>query len=223
MERPAVPDASKPQDMVRHVRYNLSERPFIVIWELTQACDLACRHCRAQACPSRHPEELTTEEGFRLMDQIASFGPPRPLFVMTGGDPFKRPDLFELVRYGSQIGLPVSVSPSGTPTLTEENLRRLREAGAIALSLSVDGSTPDLHDGFRGVAGVFGWTVAGWRAALSLGFKLQVNTTVTPHNLYDLPNVLAMVRALGAMTWSVFFLVPTGRGQDLAQLSPSQF
>jgi radical SAM protein len=166
---------------------------------------------------------LTTEEGFRLMDQIASFGPPRPLFVMTGGDPFKRPDLFELVRYGSQIGLPVSVSPSGTPTLTEENLRRLREAGAIALSLSVDGSTPDLHDGFRGVEGVFGWTVAGWRAARSLGFKLQVNTTVTPHNLYDLPNVLAMVRALGAMTWSVFFLVPTGRGQDLAQLSPSQF
>src|SRR5439155_24523383 len=111
---------------------------FIVIWELTQACDLACRHCRAESRPYRSSTELTTEEGFRLMEQIASFGPPPPLLVMTGGDPFKRPDLFDLVRSGVEIGLPVSVAPSGTPTLTAENLRRLREAGVVALSLSID-------------------------------------------------------------------------------------
>jgi radical SAM protein len=223
MERSAVLNHPKPQAVIRHPRYDLSMRPFIVIWEVTQACDLACRHCRAGACPGRDPGELTTEEGFRLMEQIASFGPPPSLFVLTGGDPFKRPDLFDLVRYGSEIGLPVSVSPSGTPTLTADNLRRLREAGAVALSLSVDGSTPPLHDGFRRVDGVFGWTLAGWRTARELGFKLQINTTATPHNLEDLPNILRLVRELGAMTWSVFFLVPTGRGRDLEQLTPEQF
>jgi radical SAM protein len=157
------------------------------------------------------------------MEEIASFGPPPSLFVMTGGDPFKRDDLFELVRYGTDIGLPVSVSPSGTPTLTEDNLAGLREAGAVALSLSVDGSTAELHDGFRGVTGVFGWTLAAWRAARRLGFRVQVNTTVTPHNVDDLPGVLRMVRELGAMTWSVFFLVPTGRGKEIPQLTAQQF
>jgi AdoMet-dependent heme synthase len=223
MERSAVLNFPKPQAVIRHPRYDLSMRPFIVIWEVTQACDLACRHCRAGACPGRDPGELTTEEGFRLMEQIASFGPPPSLFVLTGGDPFKRPDLFDLVRYGSEIGLPVSVSPSGTSTLTAENLLRLREACAVALSLSVDGSTPPLHDGFRRVDGVFGWTLAGWRTARELGFKLQINTTATPHNLEDLPNILRLVRELGAMTWSVFFLVPTGRGRELEQLTPEQF
>jgi radical SAM protein len=218
-----MPDGKKQASVVRHPRYDLSTRPFIVIWELTQACDLACRHCRAEACPFRNAGELTTEEGFRLMDQVASFGPPPPLFVMTGGDPFQRPDLFELVRYGDSIGLPVSVSPSGTPTLTAENLRRLREAGAVALSLSLDGSTPEIHDGFRRVDGVYNWTLAGWKAARELGFKVQINTTVTPHNLEDLPEILRLVRERGAMTWSAFFLVPMGRGQSLPQLTPQEF
>ncbi|MEW6049129.1 MAG: TIGR04053 family radical SAM/SPASM domain-containing protein, partial [Bacillota bacterium] len=208
---------------IRRARYDLSERPFIVIWELTRACDLACQHCRAEAIPERHPQELTTAEARRLLDDIASFGPPPPLFVMTGGDPFKRPDLFELVEYGTRIGLPVSVSPSGTPSLSRENLRRLREAGAVALSLSLDGSTAAIHDRFRQVDGVYDWTIAGWQAARELGFKVQINTTVGPHNLYDLPNIVALVRRFGAMTWSAFFLVPTGRGRQLSPITPEQF
>lgn len=211
------------QKAVRHARYDLNWRPFIVIWELTRACDLACKHCRAEAIPERHPEELTAEEARRLMDDVASFGPPPPLFVMTGGDPFKRPDLFELVEYGARVGLPVSVSPSGTPSLTEANLRRLRDAGAVALSLSLDGSTAAIHDRFRQVDGVYDWTLAGWQAARQLGFKVQINTTVGPHNLYDLPEILALVRRFGAMTWSLFFLVPTGRGRSLAPISPEAF
>lgn len=205
---------------VRHARYDLDQRPFIVIWEVTRACDLACRHCRAEAMSHRHPGELTTDEARRLMDAIAAFGPPPPLFVMTGGDPFKRPDLFDLVQYGTTIGLPVSVSPSGTPTLTEANLGRLRQAGAVALSLSLDGSTAAIHDRFRQVEGVYDWTLAGWRAARALGFKVQINTTVGTHNVDDLPDILRIVRELGAMTWSVFFLVPTGRGRQLASLPP---
>ncbi|WP_324716618.1 TIGR04053 family radical SAM/SPASM domain-containing protein [Carboxydochorda subterranea] len=213
----------KPATAVRHARYDLNDRPFIVIWEVTQACDLACKHCRAEAQPLRHPRELDGAEARALMDQVASFGPPPPLFVMTGGDPFKRPDLFELVEYGARIGLPVSVSPSGTPSLTYDNLARLREAGAVALSLSLDGSTAEIHDGFRRVEGVYGWTLAGWRAARQLGFKVQINTTVTPHNLYDLPEILRLVRELGAMTWSLFFLVRTGRGRALDAITPEQF
>lgn len=209
-----------PHKAVRHARYDLDQRPFIVIWEVTRACDLACQHCRAEAMPQRHPGELTTEEARRLMDEIAAFGPPPPLFVMTGGDPFKRPDLFDMVAYGSRIGLPVSVSPSGTPSLTEANLLRLREAGAVALSLSLDGSTAAIHDRFRRVEGVYDWTLAGWEAARRIGFKVQINTTVGLHNVLDLPDILALVRRMGAMTWSVFFLVPTGRGRHLAGMSP---
>ena len=208
--------------VVRHPRYDLHQRPFLVIWEVTRACDLACRHCRAEARPDRDRLELTTGEGMRLMEEVAAFGSPPPLLVLTGGDPFKREDLFDLVRYGSDIGLPVSVSPSGTPLVTPQRLARLREAGAVALSLSVDGSTPEIHDGFRRVPGVFRWTLNAWKAARELGFKVQINTTVTPHNVEDLPNILALVRELGAMTWSVFFLVPTGRGRTLGQLSAEE-
>lgn len=212
-----------PAAPIRHARYDLNVRPFIVIWEVTRACDLACRHCRAEACPLRAPQELSTEQAFRLMDQVAAFGPPPPLFVLTGGDPFKRPDLFDLVRYGTQIGLPVSVSPSATPLVNRASLGQLRDAGAVALSLSLDGSTPAVHDYFRGIPGVFFWTLMCWRHAREVGFKVQINTTVTPHNLDDLPGILRRVREQGAMNWSVFFLVPTGRGRELPQLTPEQF
>jgi radical SAM protein len=208
---------------IRHPSYDLNQRPFLVIWEVTRACDLACVHCRASAIPEREPGELDTEEGYRLIDQVAEFIPPPPLFILTGGDPFKREDLFDLVRYGAEKGLPVSVSPSGTPTLTPENIRRLREAGAVAISFSIDGSTPAIHDGFRRVEGVYRWTLRGWEAAQSCGLKVQINTTVTPHNLEDLPNIFELVRSRGVMTWSVFFLVPTGRGKGLPQLSPQEF
>lgn len=194
-----------------------------MIWEVTRACELACRHCRAEAIPSRDLGELATSEGVALVRDVAAFGTPPPLLVLTGGDPFLHPDLDELVRAAADLGLHVSVSPSGTPSVTRERLASLRAAGAASLSLSIDGSTPAVHDGFRGVAGVFGWTLAAARTARELGFRLQVNTTATPHDVWDLPAILALVRQLGAATWSVFFLVPTGRGAELPQLPPRAF
>src|SRR5690606_15031882 len=121
--------------------------PFIVIWEATQACPLACRHCRASARPWRDPDELSTGEAIELMGQVVEFGRPAPLFVITGGDPFTRDDLTTLVRSGSDLGLAVSVSPSGTPTLTRQALASLREAGARAISLSLDAAGSGKHDG----------------------------------------------------------------------------
>ena len=210
-------------NLIRQPVYNLNERPFMIIWETTHACDLACRHCRAEAQSEHDPLALSTEEAKRLLDQVESFGRPRPIFIFTGGDPFKRADLFELVRYAAKIGLPPAVSPSGTPLLTTDNLARLKEAGAKAISLSIDGSTPERHDDFRRVPGSFGWTTKGWRAARQMGLKLQINTTVTRYNLHDLPNLFRLVQELGAMTWSVFFLVPTGRGRQEDEISPAEY
>ncbi|MCL2781599.1 MAG: TIGR04053 family radical SAM/SPASM domain-containing protein [Actinomycetia bacterium] len=211
-----------PRPVVRHQHSDAGERPFIVIWESTQACPLACVHCRASAQHHRDPGELTTAEAVELMGQVASFGAPPPLFIITGGDPFQRPDLVELVRAGTAAGLPVAVSPSGTPTLTADALAGLHEAGARAISLSLDGSTAQVHDSFRRVEGVFDLTLAGWRAAREIGLRVQINTTVTRHNLLDLPNIAALVQRMGALTWSGFFLVPTGRGAELGSLSPDE-
>jgi radical SAM protein len=210
-------------NLIRQPVYDLNERPFMIIWETTQACDLACRHCRAEAQPEHDPLNLSTQEAKTLLDQVESFGRPRPIFIFTGGDPFKRSDLFELVRYASQIGLPPAVSPSGTPLLTPDNLRALKEAGAKAISLSIDGSSAARHDDFRRVPGSFQLTTDGWRAARQMGLKLQINTTVTRYNLHDLPQLFKLVQELGAMTWSLFFLVPTGRGRQEDEISPAEY
>ncbi|MBX7467459.1 TIGR04053 family radical SAM/SPASM domain-containing protein [Streptomyces sp. MAG02] len=208
--------------LVRKPRHAVTERPFIVIWEATRACPLACLHCRAEAQPDRDPGELDGVDARRLMDQIAAFGKPSPLFVITGGDPFQRADLNDLVAYGTSLGLRVAVSPSGTPTLSRANLTAVRDAGAVALSLSLDGSTAERHDAFRGVDGVFDWTLDGWRTARELGLKVQINTTVTRAALSDLADIAALVRREGAMLWSGFILVPTGRGAGLDALTPDE-
>jgi AdoMet-dependent heme synthase len=209
--------------LIRQPASDRNERPFIVIWETTQACDLACKHCRAEASTSHHPNMLTLDQGRILIDQVAAFGQPHPLFVLTGGDPFKRDDIFELIQYASKQGLPVALSPSGTPLLNRENLMRVKERGGKAISLSLDGSTADIHDSFRQVDGSFEWTVNGWNVAHEAGLKIQINTTVTRYNLFDLPEIFRLVREMKAMTWSVFFLVPTGRGQVDDEISAQDY
>ncbi|OMI36831.1 TIGR04053 family radical SAM/SPASM domain-containing protein [Streptomyces sparsogenes] len=208
--------------VIRRQHQNVADKPFIVIWESTRACPLACLHCRAEAVPDRDPRELDTAAAKDLIRQVAAFGQPTPLFVITGGDPFQRADLLELIEYGGEAGVRVAVSPSGTPTLTPERLREVRAAGAVGLSLSLDGSTADLHDGFRGVRGVYRWTLDAWYAARALGMKVQINTTVARHNLHDLPDIVRLVRDHGAMLWSAFLLVPTGRGRQLGVLTPAE-
>jgi radical SAM protein len=209
--------------LIRQPTYDLNERPFMIIWETTNACDLACRHCRAKAIPEHDPLMLAFEEAKQLLEQVESFGKPRPIFIFTGGDPFKRADLFDLLAYGNELGLAMAVSPSGTPLLNEANLRRVKENGAKAISLSLDGSTPERHDDFRRVAGSFALTTRGWQIAQGVGLKLQLNTTVTRYNLADLPNIFRLVVEYGAMTWSLFFLVPTGRGKAEDEISPAEY
>src|ERR1039458_4293245 len=136
---------------------DFSERPYIVIWEVTQACDLACVHCRASAQSRRNPLELSTEEGKRLIDEIAQM--QVPVFVLTGGDPIKRPDLFELIEHGRSVGDRGSRTPSATPLLTRDVIQRLRQSGLARLAVSVDGSYREVHDAFRGMSGSFDRTM----------------------------------------------------------------
>jgi len=147
--------------------------PRRVYWEVTRACDLVCRHCRAAAAHARDPKELTTVEGFRLFDQIAAAGPPTPHMVLTGGDPLKRPDVFALIGGARARGLGVSVAPSATPLLTTEAITTLKGSGVEAISLSLDGSTAPRHDALRGVSGasVVPWPEATLRAARVCRFR----------------------------------------------------
>jgi radical SAM protein len=187
--------------------------PFIVIWETTRACALACVHCRAAAIPQRDPRELTTDEGRRLMDRVMAFGDPPPLLVLTGGDPLRRPDIVDLVAYGTGRGLSVSLTPSGTAAASEARLRALRDAGLARLAVSLDGATAETHDAFRGVVGSHRHTLRIVEQARALGLPLQINTTVCRRTAADLPALVRQVERLGAVLWALFFLIPVGRAQ----------
>jgi AdoMet-dependent heme synthase len=190
---------------------DFDQSPFVVIWETTQACDLACLHCRACAVPNRDPRELDTAEAKRLIDTIRRFG--RPLLVLTGGDPLKRPDAVEIVRYGVDAGLRVALTPSGTPLMTPNVLAELHDVGMTRLAVSLDGATAAQHDGFRGVAGSYDWTIRMLETARELGLSTQINTTISRHNLHDLEPLIALMTRLGIALWSVFFIVPVGRAR----------
>jgi radical SAM protein len=194
---------------------DLNEAPYVVIWETTQACDLACKHCRAEAVPERHPNELTTDEARALMREVREFGPV--VFVLSGGDLLKREDSIDLVRYGAELGLRMGVTPATTPLCTPEKIRELRAAGITRLAVSLDGSCPEIHDEFRRVPGSFDWGVKILRECRELGISTQVNTVIGAHNVDDFDNLCALMSELGIVFWEVFFLVPMGRA-NLSQM-----
>jgi AdoMet-dependent heme synthase len=202
--------------MNANVDFNLN--PFVVIWESTRACDLSCVHCRAAAQPRRSQFELTTEEGFKLIDDIALLKPK--VFVITGGDPLKREDTYDFIAYAKKRGLEPSVTPSATPLLTEGAIALMKHRGVARLAISLDASRADLHDEFRRVPGSFDLTIRAIRAANSEGIPVQVNTTVTRRTIDDLPQMVHLLRDLGIVMWSVFFLVPTGRGKQADLVTP---
>jgi len=199
------------------VKNPFATSPFLVFWETTRACDLVCQHCRACAVPQRDPRELTHEEGRALLRDIRELG--CPMVVLTGGDPAKRDDLVELVRYGSQLGLRMALTPSATPLVDRPLLAQLRDVGLSRLAMSLDSAYADGHDGFRGVVGSHARTLATLRIARELGMSTQLNTTLTTRNVGELRAIAQVASVLGVALWSVFLLVPTGRGTGLDPLS----
>ena len=218
MSNPSPVHSSIPPS-IRSADFN--ESPFIIIWETTQACDLACLHCRASAQPNRDRGELDTAEAKGLLVTARQFG--HPLFVLTGGDPLKRNDTVEIVEYGTSIGLRMAMTPSGTPLMTPDVLRSLRDAGLARIAVSLDGSDAAIHDRFRGVAGSFEWTVRMLGAARELGLSTQINTTISSHNLHDLESTMQLISTLEISLWSVFFIVPTGRARASDLITADEF
>lgn len=199
---------------------DFAQTPVTLAWEVTRACALACVHCRAAAVPRRDPQELSTAEGFRLIDQVVELG--RPILIVTGGDPLMRRDVFDLIAYATARGLRVALSPSATALVTRRALIRAQEAGVAMLHVSLDGSTAEIHDAFRRVRGSYLRTIEILSDAVDLGLPLQIGTTANRRNLTDLLPLADEVQRLQAAFWSVFFLVPTGRGRAADMISPSE-
>src|ERR1035437_1866518 len=191
---------------------NFDQSPMLVIWEATQACDLACVHCRASAQSERSDTEQTTEQGYRLLDEIRSFG--EPLMVFTGGDPLKRPDLYELIRYSVKIGLRTNVTPRATPLLTAEAIEGFHAAGIARMALSLDGPDAATHDEFRGIPGTFDRAMFALRHARDIGLDTQLQTTVSRRNMARLAEIAEIAKEVRTRMWSLFFLIVTGRAEE---------
>ena len=198
-----------------------SKTPLVVTWEVSQACELACDHCRAEANPDRCADELDLAEARTLFEQVASFS-PHPFLVLSGGDPLQRPDIFELLETAVDVGLTPSITPATTPLLDREVIERVAEIGVGRMALSLDGATAASHDAFRGENGTYETAIRAAEIARELDLSIQINTTVTAETAGELPEIARIVDDLDAAMWEVFFLVPTGRGAELGQLSPER-
>lgn len=196
--------------------------PRLVAWETTRRCPMKCRHCRGAARDEDYEGELTSAEAKLLIGNIASFA--KPILILTGGEPMFREDVYELARFATDAGLRVVMSPCG-PLITPETAIKIKESGIQRISVSIDGATAATHDEFRGVPGAFDAAIEGIRHAKEAGVEFQINTTVTKHNLTELPAILDLAMELGAAAFNPFLLVPTGRGKAIAELeiTPAEY
>ena len=205
----------------RAAHHNYSRNPMLVYWEMTQACPLACRHCRAEAVSTAHPDELTHAESLDLLRQIAAFD-TKPHLILTGGDPLQRADIYDLIDEARRLGLTVSVTPAATAELTTEVFSKLKAHGIDSVGLSLDGSSAARHEAIRGVAGCFDWTIDAIRKAAQAGFPIQVNSLVSEETADDLPAIYELLKAHKIMRWSLFYLIAVGRGKELQPVTPER-
>jgi radical SAM protein len=203
-------------------RRPFDDRPLLVFWEMTKACDLSCFHCRASAQPEPAGDELSQDEGRALIDELASMGRPRPILILTGGDCLQRPDIIELVTYASERAVPVAVAPSVSSRLTDANLHALRQHGVKTISLSLDGARASTHDAVRGIDGHFDDTIKAVATLKRCGFTVQINTTVMATNLDELADIAVLIHEMGVDVWELFFLIATGRGTEALATSAQE-
>jgi heme b synthase len=194
----------------------------LVAWEVTRNCNLACIHCRASATLGPHLNELDTDAGLVLLDQISEVG--KPVVILTGGEPLLRPDIFRIARHGTQQGLRMVMAPNGT-LITEAIAKEMVEAGIQRISVSLDGATRKSHDRFRQVDGAFDGAIRGIEMAKQAGVAFQINTTITQQNLEQIAKIQELAVKLGAVAHHIFLLVPTGRGKYIVdqEISSEQY
>jgi AdoMet-dependent heme synthase len=215
----AASDRRYQDGRMEHANFDMA--PFTIAWEVTRACAYACVHCRADAQHHRDPRELSTAEAKALARRLSDFG-NKPILVFTGGDPMMRPDLFDLIEYASEQGLRCSLTPTATALPTRERLERAFQAGVKRIALSLDAPRAEIHDEFRKVPGSWERTMQILHRAQEAGLSVQVNTTVARHNVDILAEMVPFIQEVGAVQWSVFFLVPTGRAMADQMISPEQ-
>lgn len=202
---------------------NFSQKPLLVFWETTKSCDLSCRHCRASAIKDPLPDEMNYEESSAFIKSITGFGKPYPRLIITGGDPLKKNRILDLLAEAKSAGISASVTPAVTDRLNDRMIDDLTEVGVRSYALSLDGATPETHDGLRGVPGTFKKTLEIMDNLLARGLSVQVNTAVMKNNVRELPRVLNLLSTRKIMTWAPFFLIQTGRGNELEDLSPEEY
>ena len=196
--------------------------PLMFYYEITQACDLACKHCRASAQPNAAPDELTHEQSIELMRQVAQF-PRKPNVCFTGGDPLKRADLFDVIAFAVEQGITAALTPSATPLATFDAFRKAKQAGVSAIGISLDGANAAMHDSFRGLDGSFHQTLEMLQFAAELELPVQINTSITKRNFPQLDEIAELLAQYKVAMWSVFFLVPVGRGQEEPRIAPDEY
>jgi heme b synthase len=193
----------------------LTPKLHLVAWELTRSCNLFCAHCRGSATSNSYHDELSTEECFRLVDQILEVG--RPIIILTGGEPLSRPDVLEIARYAAGKGLRVVMGSNGT-LVTEEIASQLQAVPISRIGISLDFPVAELQDNFRGQSGAFVAAMKGIANARRAGIEVQINTTITRLNVDYLDELLSLALEVGAVAFHPFMLVPTGRGKGLASV-----
>ena len=201
---------------------DFGRNPLMFYYEITRACDLVCKHCRASAQETPAADELNTSQSFDLIKQVSEF-PRKPTICFTGGDPLKRSDLFNLIRHATDLGITSALTPSATPLATREAFEKAKAAGVSAIGISLDGPDAKLHDAFRGFAGSFKKTLEMLGYARDLRLPVQVNTSITRRNVDRIDEIAELLAQQGIMMWSVFFLVPVGRGLEEERITPKEY
>ena len=196
--------------------------PHLIAWEVTRSCKLNCKHCRAAAQCRVYENELSTEQCFAVLDNVAGFA--RPIIILTGGEPMLRDDIYDIARHGHELGLRMVMAPCGM-LIDDLAIGRMHDAGIQCISISLDGATAESHDSFRGTSGAFASAMTAVEVARKNHMPFQINTTITRHNISEVEEIMHLAEQLGAVTFNPFLLVPTGRGAELAdqELSPQQY
>ncbi|MDR0318577.1 MAG: radical SAM protein [Nitrososphaerota archaeon] len=194
--------------------------PLILSWNVTRECNLKCSHCYINATDRKLENELTTEEGKRLIDQICEVS--NPLLVLSGGEPLMRPDIYEFIKYGSSKGLKMGLGSNGS-FIDDVVAKKLKNAGITTVSISIDSHIATQHDDFRGVAGSWEKAVNAIKVLRANDVLVQVNTTLTHDNYDQIDDIMGLSESLGVENFHLFFLVPTGRGVRIDDISPQKY
>ena len=194
--------------------------PLVMSWNVTRECNMKCSHCYINATDKKLANELTTMEGKNLIDQISKVS--KPLLILSGGEPLLRPDIYKLIHYGASKGLKMGLGSNGS-LIDDKVATKLKDAGIATVSISLDSHIPAQHDDFRGVTGAWEKAVNACKVLRKNNVLVQVNTTLTQQNYNQIDDIMSLAEEIGVENFHLFFLVPTGRGTKLADISPQKY